>query len=90
MDNLSKKIPEIQTAEDCEKIPWEDSVVWAETGAGGQKLWRWIDKKHVQYITWTNGNVSVTPDNISMLSSVLRSVVIQGAVVFVGKNVNVG
>lgn len=90
MDTLKQKIPEIQCSSDVNEIPWEDAVVWSGMPRIDGRIYEWITREHIRYASWTNGHVSIMPSPKSMLSASCQCVVIQGAFVWVGKNVVVG
>lgn len=82
-------LPEIHSSADAAKIPWQDAVVWV-TNAEGKQIFNWIMGEDIQYLTWTNGNISINPHYSSPLANYFQSLILQGVITFVGKNVNVG
>ncbi len=88
MITLSTAIPEIQTAHAATDIPWKTAVVWI-TDDGKTRTYEWITKEHIQYASWNNGTVSIMPKDTSILSELFNGIVLQGKMVFVGKEVTV-
>jgi hypothetical protein len=87
MDSLAKKIPEIKFSSDAAEIPWDNAVVWTAMPRVGPRVYEWIDGEHIRYVGWTNGIVTVMPDNRSILSSSCQCIVLPSAFIWVGRNV---
>ncbi|MDD4003578.1 MAG: hypothetical protein PHW69_00030 [Elusimicrobiaceae bacterium] len=88
MKSLQAAIPEIQTANTAEQIPWKKAVVWI-TDDGKTRTYEWLTSEHIQYVSWVNGNVSIIPRDSSILDTHFSGIVIQGKMVFVGKEITV-
>lgn len=88
MNVFGKQLPEIEASQNPDDVPWRDAVAWS-TGEGAARCYHWLAARHVAYVVWSNGNVSVKPSQDSTLSAVLESLVLQGVPVFVGKSVRV-
>jgi len=89
MDSLGEKIPEIKYSSDTKEIPWDNAVVWTMMPRVGPRVYEWLEKEHIRYISWTNGIVSIMPDDHSILSDKCQCIVLPSAFIWVGKNVKV-
>ncbi len=87
MDSLSAKIPEIKYSSDAAEIPWDNAVVWSSMPRVGPRVYEWIDAEHIRYVSWTNGIVTIMPEDSSILSNSCQCIVLPSAFVWVGKNV---
>lgn len=90
MSSLSAKIPEIKSSKNPDEVQWETSVVWSDYAAGGERIYEWLEDKHIRYVSWTNGIVSVIPSPDSFLSEQTQCLLLSGGFVWVGKKVKVG
>lgn len=89
MDSLAGKIPEIKFSADANEIPWDKAVVWSVMPRVGPRVYEWIEKEHIRYVSWSNGIVNIMPDQNSILSSHCQCIVLPAAFVWIGKEVNV-
>ncbi len=89
MDSLAQKIPEIKFSADANEIPWDRAVVWCQMPRVGPRVYEWIESEHIRYVSWSNGIVSIMPENSSILSSHCQCIVLPSAFVWVGKEVKV-
>lgn len=87
MDSLAKKIPEIKFSSDAEKIPWDNAVVWTIMPRVGPRVYEWLDGEHIRYVSWTNGIVSILPEDSSILSDHCKCLILPAAFVWIGKDV---
>lgn len=90
MDFLEQKIPELRSSSNINEIPWLDAVVWSDSPRTEGRVYEWINKEHIKYVSWTNGIVSVTPAYKSALSDSCQCIIISGSFIWIGKNVVVG
>ncbi|HAH32081.1 MAG TPA: hypothetical protein DCL44_07190 [Elusimicrobia bacterium] len=89
MDSMGEKIPEIKYSSDAGEVPWEDAVVWTIMPRVGPRVYEWIGGEHIRYVSWTNGIVSIMPENSSMLSGMCQCLLLPSAFVWIGKHVKV-
>lgn len=89
MDELSKKIPEIKFSTDVNEIPWDAAVVWSSMPRVGPRVYEWIEGKEIRYVSWTNGIVSIMPENDSFLSNKCQCIIVPHGFTWVGKNIKV-
>lgn len=90
MDSLGEKIPEFKFSSDAKEIPWENAVVWSIMPRVGPRVYEWIEKEHIRYVSWTNGIVNIIPHKDSILSDKCQCIILPAGFTWVGKNVNVG
>jgi len=90
MDSLGQKIPEIKYSSDANEVPWENAVVWTIMPRVGPRVYEWLEKEHIRYVSWTNGLVNILPEKDSILNDKCQCIVLPSGFVWVGKNVNVG
>ncbi len=90
MDSFGQKIPEIKYSSDANEVPWEGAVVWTIMPRLGPRVYEWIEAKHIRYVSWTNGIVSILPENDSILSDKCQCIVLPAGFTWIGKNVKVG
>lgn len=90
MDSLAAKIPEIKFSSDANEIPWENAVVWTMMPRLGPRVYEWITREHIRYVSWTNGIVNIIPENDSILSDKCQCIVLPSAFIWIGKNVKTG
>ena len=88
MQTLHSAIPEIQIAKNPAGIPWKTAVVWI-TDDGAARTYEWLEKEHIRYVSWVNGNLSIIPKDSSILETLFQGIIIQGKMVFVGKEITV-
>ncbi len=89
MDSLASKIPEIKYSSEAGEIPWDKAVVWTTMPRVGPRVYEWIEGEHIRYVAWTNGIVTIMPENDSILSNNCQCMILPSAFVWVGKNVKV-
>ncbi len=89
MDSLANKIPEIKFSSAAEEIPWDGAVVWSQMPRVGPRVYEWLDAEHIRYVSWSNGIVSIMPENNSILSDKCQCIILPSAFIWVGKNVKV-
>ena len=87
MDSLGEKIPEIKFSSDAAEIPWADAAVWTVMPRVGPRVYEWITKEHIRYVSWTNGIVSLMPETNSILSDKCSVMILPSGFVWIGKNV---
>jgi len=90
MDSMGEKIPEIKYSSDASEVPWENAVVWTIMTRVGPRVYEWLGASDISYVSWTNGIVSIMPENSSMLHDVCQCIILPSGFVWVGKNVKVG
>ena len=62
MDSLGQKMPEFKYSSDANEIPWENAVVWSIMPRVGPRVYEWLEKEHIRYVSWTNGIVTIMPE----------------------------
>ncbi len=90
MSTLTKKVPEIKSSKNPDEIPWETSVVWSNYAIENGRMYEWIEDRHIRYVSWTNGIVSIIPSPDSFLSEKCQCFVLSGGFIWVGSKVKVG
>lgn len=90
MSKLSAVPPQIHSTAYADAISRADAVVWLKTPVTEAAIFEWLHKSDIRYVLWTNGNISITAAPAFPLSPRLNSMAIEGDVVFIGKNVEVG
>jgi len=89
MDSLAGKIPEIKFSSEAGEIPWGKAVVWTMMPRVGPRVYEWIEAEHIRYVSWTNGIVTIMPENNSILSDKCQCIVLPSAFIWVGKDVKI-
>lgn len=89
MDSLAQKIPEIKFSSDTAEIPWDTAVVWTIMPRIGPRVYEWLEDRHIRYVSWSNGIVSMIPHPDSIVSNHCQCIILPSAFVWIGKNVKV-
>ena len=89
MDSLAEKIPEIKFSSNAAEIPWDNAVVWTIMPRVGPRVYEWLEGGHIRYVSWTNGIVTILPENNSILSDKCQCIVLPSAFIWVGSKVKV-